>query len=129
MTELKIGSIKDSGDIARERIIIPITEDCDIGGFVLLKTEANTSSLVAGSVSGYWFPNYDVKAGDLVVLYTKKGSYKTKQRSDGTTHFLYWGLISPIWADVNSGAALGVFSGWSSWRLGGFSEEVDVEPS
>ncbi len=50
----------------------------------------------------YLFPFCDVRDGDRVIVYTKRGEYGAKEfdREDGTkgtNHFLYRGLNETVW--------------------------------
>jgi len=78
-------------------------------------------------IEGYWLPNSKVKTGDLVVLYTKVGKSKTKDTAENKTHFVYWGKDEAIWGSPQFGAAVGLFTDWKSYRIGGFDSEMDVE--
>jgi hypothetical protein len=48
-----------------------------------------------------------VKAGDHVILYTKRGTDKAAKRKDGATnHFFYWGMSAPLWREIDTCAVL-----------------------
>ena len=75
------------------------TENLDTGDYTALyseSTEPNTAT--PGYNIAFWFPDGEIKKGDLVVLYTKSGNEAKKAIGDGrTAHFYYWGLSKPLW--------------------------------
>jgi hypothetical protein len=88
--KLEISEIKDRG-VLEERIIFAVKEDCDIGRFFVFSTQKSSEGKFSSLVKHpYWFPDKSVKKGDLVVLYSKKGTSSYKLNSDQTsTHFYY----------------------------------------
>jgi hypothetical protein len=91
---VKFKAIRDSGDFQKERIIFSVSDDAEIGSYLALITElASDGSPYSGHHVSYWFPDQKLKAGDLVVLYTKDGVAKSLSNKDGSSsHFFYWGL-------------------------------------
>jgi len=85
----------------RERIILKAREATDLGSYAVFAARPSEESVASGDVPYvFWFPDRELKAGDLVVLYTKSGSPSEKKNEGGaTTYFYYWGLDKPIWAD------------------------------
>jgi hypothetical protein len=122
-----VTSIKDPGTLQNERVVLRVELDCKLGRYVLIRAQSSSKNLLGGPIEGFWLPNVDVKAGDLVVLYTKSGRRKTKDREENKTHFVYWGKDEPLWGSPNFGAAVGLFSDWDSYRLGGFDSDADIE--
>lgn len=81
-----------------ERIVINVLEDTDIGEFLILDTTYNNGKVSNKVRHPYWFPDKKVKKGDLVILYTRKGTQSIKKNESGSTsHFFYWGLDSNVW--------------------------------
>lgn len=97
--KINIRSYADAGDLANERLVLNVLEDTDIGNYAILKSSiSNTGGATWGSKVAYWFPNKEVKKGDLVVLYTKNGTSSSKElRSGGIAYFYYWKRDSAIW--------------------------------
>jgi hypothetical protein len=96
--KIKIINVKANGDLERERVVIKVLADDDIGHYILLDTTYNGNTVSNKIQHPYWVPDTEVKRDDLVVIYTKKGVDKTvKNSSDSNTHFLYRGLEKSIW--------------------------------
>lgn len=93
---VKIKSILDPGNPEKERFVLSVHGDTDIGSYLVLITEiSKEGGPVSGSHLSFWFPDKKIKGGDLVVLYTKKGNEKSIKNSDGSSsHFYYWELAA-----------------------------------
>lgn len=114
---LEIKSFADGGDIQRERLVIRVLKDEDIGEYVVLRSKATPEGApISGSKRAYWFPDKRIKAGDLVVLYTRAGKPGQKPLSQGgTAYFYYWSLNEPIWgADSGNTAVLLTIGEWTN---------------
>lgn len=112
--ELKLISIADKNDIANERIGIKVLKDCDLKNYLLFKTYFTEKGFFNESDNAYWFTPRKVMAGDKVVIYSKVGNVKTKDNTDGsTTHFIYWGLSSPVFTSEKQGVVLAKIDDWS----------------
>lgn len=96
---IKIGRIVDRGNLEKERIIFSVTENDFLGAYLALKTKKTGEKAISSKTEAtYWFPDKDVKKGDLVVLYSKKGINTEKTNTDSTTtHFLYWESSNVLW--------------------------------
>lgn len=108
-------SLADAGDTSNERIILKALTDIDIGEYAVLRSSVGLSGdqPTSGSKAAYWFPDAEVKANDLVILYTKKGSRSTKSLTGGrTAYFFYWGRDEALWKDDQFGAVLLEVSAW-----------------
>jgi len=106
---LEIRSFADAGQIAKERIVLKATTDLDVGEFAIFRSGVGTEDQpTAGRKMAYWFPDQRVKANDLVVLYTKKGTRSSKPMDDGgrTVYFFYWGREEALWSDKQYGAVV-----------------------
>ena len=100
--KITIDSFVDCGLLDKERVILKVFEDGDLGDYTALLSKKNVKDgeniSSAGKQWCYWFPNVDVKKGDLIVLYSKKGNQKTKEiNANSTARFFYWGFDEPIW--------------------------------
>jgi len=111
--EIVISSIGDKGNINNERIGLKVLRDCDLKYFQLFKTHFVKEGFYNRAYASYWFTPQTAKAGDLIVVYTKKGDDSIKKNSDGTTtYFLYWGLNEPIFTGSNKGVVLAQIEDW-----------------
>jgi hypothetical protein len=96
---LEIKSFADAGLLAKERLVIKVLSDLDLGQYAVFSSEVSVDkSPTAGLNTAFWFADEAIKAGDLVVLYTKEGSSGKKDIGQGhTAHFYYWGLDKVLW--------------------------------
>jgi len=118
--KLKIKSIKDAGIVEKERLILKVLQEDDIGYYVVFKTTSFEDDSISNKVRyAYWFPDNQVRTGDLVILYTKSGreSKKFNPLSGITSHFFYWGLEKTIWNEKNDSAVLLEVKDWDNKRL------------
>jgi hypothetical protein len=112
---LEIRSFSGVGDLSNERIILKALTDIDVGDYALFRSGLGSSGHqpTSGRKIAYWFPDEDVKANDLVVLYTKKGSRSSKPMDGGrTAYFFYWGRDEALWNDKQFGAVLLEVAAW-----------------
>jgi hypothetical protein len=114
--KLQISSIADKGTSNRERLVLKVLTEADVGDFILMQTGFTESDGVTNNVyNAYWFPYKRVSSGDLVVVYTKSGT-ESQKSIDGNriVHFFYWGLASPIWTKKHTAAVLLYAPEWES---------------
>lgn len=114
--KVKVQSIKDRGDLKNERLVLKALGDCDIGMFFVFDTtyssDGNISNLVRHP---YWFPDKEIRAGDLVVLYTKEGRESQKLNKNGTTsHFFYRGIERTVWNKEEDCAVIFEIANWDA---------------
>jgi hypothetical protein len=98
-----ITEIANAGILDRERVVIKAINSADVGDYALFRTLSTAKNRISeGNVPNtYWFPDVDVKAGDTIVLYTKKGISSRKSTPSGSTsYFFYWGFETPFWNDT-----------------------------
>ncbi|HEY9080017.1 hypothetical protein [Magnetovibrio sp.] len=97
---LKLDKISNSSDLDKERIVISVLQDDDVGQYAMLRSYVNNDAPTAGDQEAFWFPDQKVKTGDLVVLYSKDGTTSTKALKNGATvYFFYWGKSNPMWRE------------------------------
>ena len=95
--EVKITSIADKGDLANERIGLKVLKDCELKYYIIFKTNKTSGGFGNKSDNSYWFLPNEVKSGDRIVLYSKKGKASIKENNDGSkTYFFYWNLNQTI---------------------------------
>ena len=114
--KVQIQSFKDVGVPDKERVVMKVATDHDIGKYLLFHSNKSAeSNATSGRKIMYWFPDKPIKAGDLVVLYSKKGKRSEKKLdSGGTVHFFYWGLEDPVWGDDSKVAVLMLSAEWNT---------------
>jgi hypothetical protein len=107
--------IRDTGELEKERIVLQVSHDDDIGGYVIFEATTSDNHAIYDEVRHvFWFPEKDVKAGDLVVLYTKSGIEKAKKNKNGSTsHFFYWSLERALWKRSNAAVVIANLSDWT----------------
>ena len=106
---IKIGSIADRGVPKKERLVLRILADTDIGEYAVFRTLTTAGGEVSTSVEqSYWFVDKAVSVGDQVILYTKQGTPSEKVLENGhTAHFFYWGHEDGVfWESTDYGAVL-----------------------
>lgn len=90
-------SIKDAGSLEKERVVFKVIEPVNIGNYIVAESVEITDDTFSSKIQNvFWFPDQEMKEGDLVVLYTKEGTKANTINSDNsTTYFFYWGLTRP----------------------------------
>lgn len=113
---INISSFADAGNFQKERIVIRVGADIDLGEYAVFCTAlSKDGKATSGRKMAYWFPDGDVKKEDLVVLYTKRGNSSKKELSDGrTAHFFYWGDDRAVWGGNGNAAVLLHVAGWTT---------------
>lgn len=100
--EIEILEILDRSDLAHERVVFKVNEDCNCWPFILFRNKG-----VRSESRPYIFNNMDVEKGDVITLYTKNGNYRKDRLVSGmTNHVIYWGLNNSIWGDKSCIALL-----------------------
>lgn len=96
--DMSIKYIRDAGNEKLERIVLKVCEDCNVGDFLIMDTTYAGDHISNKLRHTYWFPDKEVKEGDLVVLYSKEGTISEKKNPSGhTSHFFYWNLKETVW--------------------------------
>jgi hypothetical protein len=66
----------------------------------------------------HWFGNQDVKSGDEVILYTKKGTDSSVTLTNGKTRYTkYWGLGNSVWNNTGDAALLFEINTWRTTKV------------
>jgi hypothetical protein len=106
MSDLRFSSFANAGDLNKERAVLRAESDVNIGQFAVFRSLASStgSGATAGKKIAYWFPDTQLKKGDLVVIYTKRGKSSEKKLDGGrTAHFFYWDSDETYWAEERYG--------------------------
>jgi hypothetical protein len=112
---IKILSIADRGDSAKERLHLSILVDSNLVNYAVFDTMKlqDGKAVLQTPKHTYWFESHLVKAGDQVVLCTRPGV--ASQRlvpGGGTIHFFFWGLQNSLWALPDSCAVVVEINDW-----------------
>ena len=95
---VKIINIKSVGIPDKERLVLKVLNDDDIGYYVIFKTSFIEERIYTHIKNTFWFPDKKVRKGDFIVLYTKSGIQSEAKNKMGTiSHIFYWGLKEAIW--------------------------------
>ncbi len=112
--KVKITAIRESGNLDKERVVMLVESACDIGEFVLLQTGFQDGSANTSVYKTFWFPDKSVRAGDFVVVYTKRGANSERPFKEAMSHFFYLGQSEAIWNRRESSAVLMHAPVWQS---------------
>jgi len=113
--KVEIQSVADKGNFEKERLVLKVIADTEIGDFLVIQTGFYDGSLTVGIYETFWFPYKSVSTGDLVILYTKSGKDSEKLLKQGRrAHFFYWGLSSAIWNKKDRASVLLHAPEWTS---------------
>lgn len=106
--KLRISSIADRGVPDKERLVLRIMAETDIGEYVILRTLVRGEAVTTGVKESYWFADKTVSVGDQVILYSKSGTPSEKILESGhVAHFYYWGHKGEaLWTSSEFGAVV-----------------------
>lgn len=111
---LEISSFADPGVHEKERLILKALSDVDIGKYGVFRSAVSEDEPISGTKAAYWFPDKRIKAGDLVILYTKQGKSSKKEISGGhTAYFYYWHRKESLWGTGQKAAVLFRIAEWT----------------
>lgn len=113
---IKIVKILDRAVANKERLWLKVLQDTDMQYYIVFDTTYTSQKAISNlQRHAYWFDSKQVRSGDTVVLYTRKGVPSSSQNSDGTkNHFFYWGLDSTIWNNTGDCAVLFEITNWTT---------------
>jgi hypothetical protein len=111
---IEIKYVKDAGNIQKERLVLKVTSDDEIGNYVTFDTTYLDDGKISNEMRhSFWFPDRKVKENDLVILYTRDGKDSKLENKNGTTsHFFYMGLGNNIWNKDGDSAVLMEIKSW-----------------
>jgi hypothetical protein len=117
---LRISTIADRGIPNKERLILEVLQDTDLSYYTVFDTFYLSQDRIATHPKGaYWFDPKKVRAGDLIILYTRTGIPSEKQNPDGTKwHFFFWGLKNTTWNRPGDCAVLVQMTSWETSKPG-----------
>ena len=114
--QLKFHKIRNAGEIDDERVVLHVNSDGDIGRYLIATSHATGKVSVSSKIKyPFWLPDKEVKSGDIIVLYTKKGKESSKENNDGSrSYFYYLGLSAPLYSEEDSCVVLMEVGKWES---------------
>lgn len=91
--DIDVIKVRDA-DSAEERIVLYVNQDCNLSWFIVVVSLSMERNLQFNKERFFMIlPSLDVKKGDYIWLYSKKGEYESfPNKSSSTTHVLYWNL-------------------------------------
>lgn len=120
-------SIKDPGVLDKERVIFKVIESVNIGHYIAAESVSITNETFSSKIQNiFWFPDQEMKEGDLVVLYSKKGTKADTINADSsTTYFYYWGLTRPH-TDVEKAIIVLLETSWKIYEVPNVKDEKEI---
>ena len=96
--DLKVINIRDAGE-DKERVLIRVLNDCNLNGYMIIDNTYDDNGQISNVHRHVFvFPDFKVTKGNIVRLYTKKGSNFTVKANYGkdivTYYNFYWGFES-----------------------------------
>lgn len=100
---LEIININNKGTASEEYILLKAAKTINLNNYAVVDRtfdeEGNVSNIFRHF---YRFPSQQVKEGEYVSLWTKKGTYQYGTTTEGNpVHRFYWGSDAAIWNDAN----------------------------
>ncbi len=118
---LELRSLVKPGDLSNERVSLRVKLVMDFGDYLFAQSGYADGAPTIKLYHTYWFPFKKVSAGDLIVIYTKKGSDSSKKLTTGkTAHFYYLDLDETIWDDPTKAAIILYAPKWESRAVDDF---------
>ncbi len=112
--KVQIQYVADKGNLSRERLVMRVRKEVDIGDFILIRTGFEDDEVTTEVSNAFWFPYQQLRAGDLVVVYSKKGRSRIGPIDGAKAYFFYWGQESPLWDNEDVAPVLLYAPEWNS---------------
>lgn len=119
--KIQIISVHNHGDVTKEYVLLRVLEDCDVGRYILADSTYTSDGKVSNKVRHtYWFPDKQVKKGELLSVQTRSGQNSSSQNNSGVPiHHFYWNLKSAVWNDEGDCAILLNVNQWQFFKAQG----------
>lgn len=116
--KVKVISVHNHGDFDQEYVLLKVLENCDVGYYILGDSTYTNDGKVSNKVRHtFWFPDKEVKKGDLLSVWTKTGKNTSTKNDSGTPiHRFYWNLKTAIWNDDGDCAVLLELNTWQFFK-------------
>ena len=110
--KIEINGVIGDDQLETERLIFKVLEDDNLANHAVLDSQSSLFGRIPKKDRHvFWFPSREVKAGDTVILYTKRGKPGFMDK-DETRHVFYWNLDNGIWTSKNDSAILVCVTSW-----------------
>lgn len=98
--DLKIIGIRSAGE-RNERLLIRVVRDCNLKGYMVIDNTYDENGVLSNVHRHvYVFPDVNTTKGDIIRLYTKKGTNNNNNGSFGKESVLYrnfyWGFDEEV---------------------------------
>jgi len=114
---IEINGVLGDDHIDTERLILKVVEDDNLTNYAVVDSQSTMFGRIPKKDRHiFWFPSREVKKGDTVVLYTKRGKPGFLDK-DETRHVFYWNLDKGIWTSKNDSAILIRIMSWVSKKV------------
>lgn len=115
--KIQIDKIVDHGQNS-ERVEMSVIQNCNLTYYILADTTYTDPTHISNKLRHmHWFADRDVKAGDKIVLFTKKGTNTSATIGNGNTKYtIYWQLDINVWNNDGDAAVLFEINGWKTTK-------------
>jgi len=124
INEIRLLGVFDAGIPGKERVVLKVEADIDIGWYAIILSSktASTGHAIPIRDSMYWVGSGIVSANDWIFLFTGSGTKSTVPAADGKAKLFleYWGRPQTIFHDPRIIPVL--------WRLSGIVVERSGPP-
>lgn len=97
---LVLKKVADPGNPMSERLVYRAIGPTDVGRYAIFRVLREGDAVTNAVIDTFWFPDQPVAHNDLVVLYSKNGSYRQRELlGKKKAHFFYWGSEDALWDD------------------------------
>src|SRR2546423_187267 len=114
---IRVIDAKYKGDINEERVVIKVLVDTNAYYYVIFYATLapDKQAIMLPPIDMIWLPNAPVKKDDLIIVYSKKGTYSTKINEDNSTsHFFYLNNDKPMLVSNMDCVVVGELDYWET---------------
>ncbi len=110
---IEIHGVIGDDHLDTERLILKVNQDDNLANNAIVDSQSTIFGRVPKKNRHvFWFPNREVKAGDSIILYTKRGKVVAPVKGE-QRHLFYWNLDDGIWTSKNDSAILIRMHDWA----------------
>ncbi len=117
--KVSVRSIHGHGKANEEYVILDVKQDCNAHHYILADTTYTGENTISNKYRHvHRFAKADLKAGDIIVLYTRVGKSTSEKKGNGSTiYYRYWNLKTAVWNDDGDGAILFQINDWATKKV------------